>query len=207
MTAFNQTVDEAACRMYARGQEQPFSFSASGSPRFVGTSMGAAVIAHGIGEAIAAHENFADCMEVKGYVPIPAQAAPIAVATAAPPPSLPAQSSVQPSPVTASLVASQTAAEADPVEITEIRAVNINPIMADMLKIKPGAGAYVTGIDRSGQPSEADLQPGDVILDFGGQPVHQVDDLERQMARTHVHATVHARVRRDDAIRYVLARF
>lgn len=58
----------ANCRLFSRGvTPQPGGFFASGSPRFVGTAMGAYALGSLIGMAVQQQENFNDCMAASGW--------------------------------------------------------------------------------------------------------------------------------------------
>ncbi len=58
--------NKAQCRLFARGSDPGYSFSAYGSPRFVAASMGGAALGAAIGSAVRQNSNFNDCMEARG---------------------------------------------------------------------------------------------------------------------------------------------
>lgn len=62
------SVQAAQCRLFARGSAPSGGFiAASGSPRFVGTTLGAYALGSAIGAAIAIHQNYDDCMQARGW--------------------------------------------------------------------------------------------------------------------------------------------
>jgi hypothetical protein len=66
---FNQQA--AQCRLFARGDAPTGGgFYASGSPRFVGTAMGAYALGSVIGSAIHQQADFNDCMSASGWIPV-----------------------------------------------------------------------------------------------------------------------------------------
>jgi S1-C subfamily serine protease len=58
--------------------------------------------------------------------------------------------------------------------------VTLQPLdesLSRRLKIKDGRGAVVTGVVDGGPADRAGVQPGDVIVEFNGKPVHEAGDL------------------------------
>jgi hypothetical protein len=109
--------DSAKCRLFARGSQQGFSASASGSPKFVGAYMGGAMLGYAIGTAVQTAQNFDDCMLAQGYQIVPDKAAtpqpvpaPQPVAVQAPPTPIPVMAT-QPVPSPQPVVAEPTYAE------------------------------------------------------------------------------------------------
>jgi serine protease Do len=70
-----------------------------------------------------------------------------------------------------------------------VRIQNVSDEIADSLNVKPARGALVAGIDDKG-PAKGTIEPGDVIVNFDGQPVKEMRDLPRIVADTPVGKTV-----------------
>jgi serine protease Do len=65
------------------------------------------------------------------------------------------------------------------------------------LGLKERRGAQVSSVESGGPAAKAGMQPGDIILDFNGQPVKSRDDLVRIVQRTKPGTTVPVRIMRD----------
>ena len=204
MSAANMEADRAKCRLFARGAQPASGFAASGSPRFVAGATAAALIVGGISAAARRQANFSDCMLAAGYQAVTPGTQPTAVAGPVAVAPLP-----DPGPVAVEMPVPRPVMDMAPPQarIRDIRAIRVNPVLAATLRLEPARGAFVQGVDRDGPPSDDDLLPGDVVLQFDGATILQVDDLERAMDRTAPHAIVHAKVWRDEQARAVLAKF
>ncbi len=71
--------------------------------------------------------------------------------------------------------------------------VSIQPVQreaVEALGLKDRAGAVVATLDPSGAAVKAGIQPGDVIIEFNGEPVESVDELVQRVVRTTPGTTV-----------------
>ena len=69
--------------------------------------------------------------------------------------------------------------------------------IASSLGLKNAEGALVAAVQRGGPAAKAGIQPGDVVVEYNGQPVQQTADLARLVGGTKPGTTVAARVLRD----------
>jgi serine protease Do len=70
-----------------------------------------------------------------------------------------------------------------------VRIQNVDPDVAEALGLADAAGALVTDVPE-GPAAEAGMQSGDVILEFGGEPIEDTRELVRIVADTEVGRTV-----------------
>jgi serine protease Do len=56
---------------------------------------------------------------------------------------------------------------------------NITPQIADRFNLEEKKGVVITEVDPGSIADEVGLQPGDVILEIGGRPIHNIDDYKR----------------------------
>jgi prohibitin 2 len=61
-----------------------------------------------------------------------------------------------------------------------------------------GEGVLILGLMRNSPAQQSGLQRGDIILKFGGQPIRQVEDLQRLLSETPPHETIEIEVSRRD---------
>jgi len=66
---------------------------------------------------------------------------------------------------------------------------HITPELADSFGLTDKAGALVSKIDPKGPAADAGLQRGDVIVEFDGKPIKQMDELPRLVAATPIGKT------------------
>ncbi len=71
------------------------------------------------------------------------------------------------------------------------------------LGLKQRSGALVAQVDKDTPASKAGIEPGDVIVEFGGKPVTSRDDLIRMVTGTKPGTTVPAKILRDKKERSV----
>ena len=79
-------------------------------------------------------------------------------------------------------------------------AVQVGIVPADNLAdlgLKERRGAQVSSVEAGGPAAKAGMQPGDIILDFNGQPVKSRDDLVRIVMGTKPGTTVPVKIMRD----------
>jgi serine protease Do len=79
-------------------------------------------------------------------------------------------------------------------------AVNVGVVPADNLAdlgLKERKGAQVSSVVSGGPAAKAGIQPGDIILEFNGQPVKSRDELVRIVQRTKPGTTVPVKILRD----------
>ncbi|MEZ5740084.1 MAG: PDZ domain-containing protein [Burkholderiaceae bacterium] len=65
--------------------------------------------------------------------------------------------------------------------------VGIGPIereVAQALGLESNAGALVRSVDQGGPAADAGLEPGDIIVEYAGQPIEKVSDLPRLVGAT-----------------------
>jgi serine protease Do len=67
---------------------------------------------------------------------------------------------------------------------------NVTPMMAAAEGLERVEGAVIMQVDPAGPAAAAGLQPGDVILEVGGQPILTVSDLQNQLVRLEPGSTV-----------------
>jgi hypothetical protein len=67
MSALDFEPNSAQCRLFARGSQRDFAFSAAGSRQYVaGATLGAA-LGYGVASAIEQNQNLNDCMIARGW--------------------------------------------------------------------------------------------------------------------------------------------
>lgn len=170
MSAMDFEPDSARCRIFARNDNPGFEFGASGSPRFVATSMAAAAIAGVVGTAIRENGNYNDCMEAHGWRV--ADGSPQAGGMAVPASnSLPGAAPEQPMQASGSIPRREFGVRADVVTDT---------VAAD-LHLSPPQGVVILAVEAGGAASSAGLLGGDVILSFGGAPIMTIADVQRAL--------------------------
>ncbi len=82
-----------------------------------------------------------------------------------------------------------------------VRIQNVDPDIAEGLGLDSARGALVAGVDEAGPAFAAGIEPGDVIVSFGGRSIDQMRDLPRIVADTPVGDTVPVEVFRDGGMK------
>jgi serine protease Do len=78
-----------------------------------------------------------------------------------------------------------------------VRIQTVTPEIADSLGLGTARGALVAGVTAEGPAAAAGLEPGDVVLAFGGRNIATMRDLPRVVAEAKIGATVDMQVFRD----------
>jgi len=78
-----------------------------------------------------------------------------------------------------------------------VRIQSVTEEIAETLGLPKAEGALVASVIDGGPAEQADIQAGDVILEFNGQPVDEMRQLPRLVAETEVDRTVKVEVWRD----------
>ncbi len=65
----------------------------------------------------------------------------------------------------------------------------VTPELAESFGIKEGKGALVADVDREGPAAKAGLESGDIILEFNGREIKEMEDLPLLVAETEVGTT------------------
>jgi serine protease Do len=76
-------------------------------------------------------------------------------------------------------------------------AVDMSASQANQFGVKNGRGALVTTVDPNGPAAKAGFQPGDVIVEYNGQPIKNRDQLIRMVTATKPATSAPVRVIRD----------
>lgn len=77
-----------------------------------------------------------------------------------------------------------------------LRAEKLTPAMADSLELPPGSGLIVTAVPHDTPAARAGVEPGDVILTAGGEPVSDPRALHRRVMLAAVGSTLALELRR-----------
>ena len=67
-----------------------------------------------------------------------------------------------------------------------VRIQQVTDEIAESLNIKPARGALIAGVDDKGPAKPAGIEPGDVVVKFGGKEIKEPKDLSRVVADTAV---------------------
>src|SRR5215212_7349137 len=67
-----------------------------------------------------------------------------------------------------------------------VRIQQVTAEIAESLNIKPARGALIAGVDDKGPAKPAGIEPGDVVVKFGGKEIKEPKDLSRVVADTAV---------------------
>ena len=78
-----------------------------------------------------------------------------------------------------------------------VRVEDVDEERADELGLAGARGALVEGVEEESPAAEAGLQEGDVIVSFDGEPIEEMDELPRLVARSEVGKEVDVGVIRD----------
>lgn len=78
-----------------------------------------------------------------------------------------------------------------------VRVQTVNDELADALGLARPEGALVAEVTPGGPADQAGIEPGDVIIDFDGQPVREMRDLPRMVADTTIDESVPITIIRD----------
>lgn len=78
-----------------------------------------------------------------------------------------------------------------------VRIQTVTPEIADSLGLGSTRGALVAGVSADGPAAAAGLEPGDVILAFGGRNIATMRDLPRVVAEAEIGSTVEMQIFRD----------
>ncbi|MBE0597344.1 MAG: PDZ domain-containing protein, partial [Desulfuromonadales bacterium] len=77
---------------------------------------------------------------------------------------------------------------------------DITPEAQRYYRLKKGSGALVTAIDPVGPAAEANLRPGDLIVEINGQPVANADSFSKLVAQAKPGTVLRLLVQRGDGI-------
>lgn len=169
--------DSARCRLFARGANPGFDYSATGSQQFVAASMAGMVIGGAIDSAVRENENYNDCMEARGWRVADNAPAVIGVAERT---NGTVASHVSVQPPSISSVASRQDVQVE----LGIRAAGVTDAVASYLHLTPAQGVVIVSVNPDSAASYAGLSPDDVILEVGRMPITSIADLQKSLAVT-----------------------
>ncbi len=73
----------------------------------------------------------------------------------------------------------------------------VTPELAKSFGISQGRGALVADVDKEGPAAKAGIAPGDIITDYDGKEIKEMDELPMLVAQTEIGKTVEVSVLRD----------